>query len=398
MLIKPFGKTCGNIILSSMSDDLKNNKEQVLRQLLGDRPELSMKDANVLIRKKFDTGVSAPLFSKIKKEIDEDLSAKTSNSKVKTAEAKGPGKKSSEPKAQSKVKSSEPKAQSEAKAPNKAKTTEAKGPSKTKSSEPKAQSEAKAPSKAKTPEAKSQTKSKTPVSKEETAEKATHKKVLARNEAGNAALPQEGRTDSAITAEAHHATPKLGTTTIDTFLTKPHTEMAKLEPVHISDEPLLDLFSGHEAAKTRIAPAQHGEPEGLNLSEQSDEGDSSEDELQNDEDGSEDQQQGEALQTREEEPELDPNLPKFPVHLEIKIPEATEVHLSGSFNRWRIGEFPLRKTSYHTWVFEGELPQGDYQYKFVVDKKTWFLDMSRERVLDKTGVSHVLSVVGTTPA
>ena len=369
-----------------MSDDLKNNKEHYLRQLLGDRPELSMKDVNVLIRKKFDTGVPAPLFSKIKKEIEEGSPAKTASAKVKTAEAKGQSKaKTAEPKAQSKVKTVEPKAQS------KIKPAEAKSQTKAKTTEPKAQS------KAKPAEAKSPTKAKTAVPKSNPAEKAPHKKNVGRSEPEKADLPR--KLDAIPTVESHEATPKLDMPAIDMFLAKPHGETAKLEPAQTNDEPLLDLFSGHEAAKTRVAPPQPSEPVGLDLSQQNDEGSSSEeDELQNDEDGGEDPNQGEVLQTREEEPELDPNLPKFPVHLEIKVPEATEVHLSGSFNRWRIGEYPLRKTGYQTWVFEGELPQGDYQYKFVLDKKIWFLDMNRERVLDKTGVSHTLCVAGPTLA
>ena len=55
-----------------MSDDLKNNKENLLRQLLSAQPELGMKEANALIRAQFDTGVSPPVFSKIKKELEEN--------------------------------------------------------------------------------------------------------------------------------------------------------------------------------------------------------------------------------------------------------------------------------------------------------------------------------------
>jgi hypothetical protein len=91
---------------------------------------------------------------------------------------------------------------------------------------------------------------------------------------------------------------------------------------------------------------------------------------------------------KEEEPEIDPNLPKHTVKLAVNIPKASEVHLAGSFNRWKTSELALVKQDDSQWTFEGELPEGTYEYKFVVDQKVWFLDMDLARVTDKTGISH----------
>lgn len=93
-----------------------------------------------------------------------------------------------------------------------------------------------------------------------------------------------------------------------------------------------------------------------------------------------------------EEEEIDPNLPKFPVHLEILVPSATSVHLSGSFNRWRTDELPMTHSGDGFWVFDGELPQGEWHYKFVVDGRVWFLDIHKRKVTDRTGVSHPIQV------
>jgi hypothetical protein len=98
---------------------------------------------------------------------------------------------------------------------------------------------------------------------------------------------------------------------------------------------------------------------------------------------------------KEEEPEIDPNLPKHVVKLAVSIPKASEVHLAGSFNRWRTSEFALIKNDDSQWTFEGELPEGTYEYKFVVDQKVWFLDMEASRVIDKTGVSHRIEIPQT---
>jgi hypothetical protein len=92
------------------------------------------------------------------------------------------------------------------------------------------------------------------------------------------------------------------------------------------------------------------------------------------------------------EEEIDPNLPKFPVHLEILVPSASTVNLSGSFNLWRTDEHPLKNSGEDFWVFDGELPQGEWHYKFVVDGRVWFLDIHKKKVTDRTGVSHPIQV------
>jgi hypothetical protein len=291
-----------------MSDDLKQKKEDLLRKLLISQPEMGMKEANALIRDKFDTGVSPPIFSKIKKECEDGSVATAAKPEAEIA---------------SKKKSS-----------------------KTEIPEVKAEKTAKA-------------------------EKVT-KALKAKK--------------TAPVIEVSKTVPP----SIESFLGADSSSEDKNDIASMSD-----IFDGQEAQKARHvvpeAPSQENQPL-ISASEEEQNGDS-DNNAENDSDNDDDQNnEAGHVQLKEEEPEIDPNLPKFRVQLEIKVPEAQEVHLSGSFNRWRVGEHPLTKISDQVWRFDGELPQGEYQYKFVLDKKIWFLDMNRERVIDKTGVSHSISI------
>lgn len=92
--------------------------------------------------------------------------------------------------------------------------------------------------------------------------------------------------------------------------------------------------------------------------------------------------------------EADPiPLNTHPVTLKVQIFEklADTVHLSGSFNKWKKGEYPLKKEGLH-WVFEGELPEGEHHYKFIVNENCWYLDMEKDLVSDETGISHPIKV------
>lgn len=95
----------------------------------------------------------------------------------------------------------------------------------------------------------------------------------------------------------------------------------------------------------------------------------------------------------EEEEEDTTPVPTFPVSLEVEIPEAETVHLAGSFNKWKIEQYPLEKSDSKTWVFSDELPEGEHFYKFVINKKLWHLDVNKEYFVDPTGISHKITVL-----
>jgi hypothetical protein len=154
--------------------------------------------------------------------------------------------------------------------------------------------------------------------------------------------------------------------------------------------------------KAQVAPSDSAEssPSETNTSEESEQSsekteekkDSADKKKQQEKSEGEASQQEETPPVVEEEEEIDPNLPKFPVHLEILVPTASTVHLSGSFNRWRIDELPMTNSGEGFWVFDGELPQGEWHYKFVVDGRLWYLDIHKRKVTDRTGVSHPIQV------
>jgi hypothetical protein len=265
-----------------MSDDIKQKKEDLLRQLLKDKPDIGMKEANAVIRDQFDTGVSPPVFSKIRKALlEESVEAAKTKAPAKTAKAKVSAKKTG------KV--------AEA---NKAEETQAEAIDADVKTEEKAK-----PKKAGRPKGKK-----------------------AKGQA-EASAKDDSAKDGATAEDAPKADSKQ----------KAESKQNE-EPKQKADVP----------APEPEAPA---------------------------------------------EPEIDPNLPKFTVKIEVAIDiDAQEVHLCGGFNLWKVGELAMQKTEDNIWVFEGELPQGEYTYKFVVDQKIWYVDFSRRRVTDKTGVSHAITI------
>lgn len=90
------------------------------------------------------------------------------------------------------------------------------------------------------------------------------------------------------------------------------------------------------------------------------------------------------------EPELSKQ--KYPVKLKVEIENADTVHLSGSFNHWKQEELALKKEKENIWTFDGQLPEGEHSYKYIVNNKEWYLDLNLERVTDKTGVSHPIVI------
>ena len=107
---------------------------------------------------------------------------------------------------------------------------------------------------------------------------------------------------------------------------------------------------------------------------------------------SDDQEESENREPEVEEKKEQEPLPTHPIKLEVTIPHAETVHLAGSFNKWKVEDYPLKKSEGNLWVFDHELPEGEHFYKFVVNKKVWHIDQKREYFVDPTGISHKLLV------
>jgi hypothetical protein len=70
-----------------------------------------------------------------------------------------------------------------------------------------------------------------------------------------------------------------------------------------------------------------------------------------------------------------PNTRRVLVHFQIHAPGAQCVELVGDFNNWTPGAIRLQgpDASGH-WTASVELPEGHYEYQFLVNGKTWVTD------------------------
>ncbi len=276
-----------------MSDDIKQQKETLLRQLLKDKPDIGMKEANAVIRDQFDTGVSPPVFSKVRRAMLEES----------TQTLKAAAKPEKEESNQSIKAAANPEEESNQ-------------------------------------SIKSQTKPKK--------EKPTKKTSKVEASDQNDTIVE--RDDETKDADAKPKEPSKS---------KVKTKANKQKSNQDEEQPAGDA-RGEKDKRKKQPENKQAEPE-----------------------------------PKEPEPEIDPNLPRFPVKIEVDVDLSqpfSEVHLCGGFNLWKVDELAMVKNEHKNWVFEGELPQGEYTYKFVIDRKLWYLDLSRRRVTDKTGVSHPITI------
>ncbi len=73
--------------------------------------------------------------------------------------------------------------------------------------------------------------------------------------------------------------------------------------------------------------------------------------------------------------------------------EARQVFLAGSFNSWDPSVRPLKKDTKGTWKTTMMLPQGVYQYRFIVDGQ-WMEDpVSHEKQMNECGSYNSVVVV-----
>jgi hypothetical protein len=81
------------------------------------------------------------------------------------------------------------------------------------------------------------------------------------------------------------------------------------------------------------------------------------------------------------------------VHFELRAPGANKVELVGTFNDWRPGAIELKgpDASGH-WETTVELPEGRYEYLFLVDGRQWVVDPSA-RVVRPDGFGKYNAVI-----
>jgi len=84
------------------------------------------------------------------------------------------------------------------------------------------------------------------------------------------------------------------------------------------------------------------------------------------------------------------------VRFELSAPDAHEVSLAGSFNRWEAPGIPLRRSSVPgLWTVTVPLAVGEQQYLFLVDGNRWIPDpTAHAQVDDGFGRRNSVIVVG----
>lgn len=76
-----------------------------------------------------------------------------------------------------------------------------------------------------------------------------------------------------------------------------------------------------------------------------------------------------------------PSIPKSKkrrITFSLEAANAKQVHLVGEFNDWKAGAHPMKNTGKGVWVKPMFLPEGQFEYKFLVDDE-WLEDPHNER-------------------
>jgi 1,4-alpha-glucan branching enzyme len=61
------------------------------------------------------------------------------------------------------------------------------------------------------------------------------------------------------------------------------------------------------------------------------------------------------------------------IEFKVSAPKAKKVQLAGTFNNWSESADPMKKEKSGTWKKVKMLPQGLYEYKYIIDGE-WMLD------------------------
>ena len=80
------------------------------------------------------------------------------------------------------------------------------------------------------------------------------------------------------------------------------------------------------------------------------------------------------------------------VHFKLSAPEAKDVVLCGSFNRWVPHAHPLEQDKKGTWSTHVALEPGTHEYRFLVDGQ-WQDDPDAAKVLNPYGTQNCVRVV-----
>lgn len=83
-------------------------------------------------------------------------------------------------------------------------------------------------------------------------------------------------------------------------------------------------------------------------------------------------------------PALSAGEPACPVKFHLDAPRARQVFLAGSFNRWTLPGYPLKKEGQGGWTTCLQLPPGTYEYRFLVDDQ-WHNNPDTPRVRNGYG-------------
>lgn len=75
------------------------------------------------------------------------------------------------------------------------------------------------------------------------------------------------------------------------------------------------------------------------------------------------------------------NAKRNKVTFSITAADAKEVYVLGDFNRWQPNALPMKKEKDGVWEGNVVLPQGRYEYKFLVDGQ-WMCDPMNEQVCE----------------
>jgi len=70
------------------------------------------------------------------------------------------------------------------------------------------------------------------------------------------------------------------------------------------------------------------------------------------------------------------------VTMNLHAPEAHQVAVAGTFNKWKADAHPLARQENGLWTITIPLKPGEYSYMFIVDGKAWVTDPNAETYSD----------------
>lgn len=86
--------------------------------------------------------------------------------------------------------------------------------------------------------------------------------------------------------------------------------------------------------------------------------------------------------------------PKGSVEFRLNSPQARQVNLVGNFNKWDKQQHQMKQDEKGDWVLSLQLPQGSYEYQFLIDGHIWQFDPNNLQLVDDGfgGINSVLTI------